>query len=163
MFIVLTSLACLLAIMVSWLVVFTLFTSKSRINIGIAVAILIGFLSPSIIRICNNFCININRAIFVMGESGEVQLIAAPMKIPANYKGKGKDYCNKFTDGSGNPINVISYRDDGGYCGAYWNFYEKNAIFIPYKKLPNGKIKYWTAPELSIIDTSSGKINTSIN
>lgn len=84
-----------------------------------------------------------------MREAGEIQIADSPMLVPKSKN--SDDYCNQFTDQDGNPLNVISVRDDGTYCGSYFNFYKDKYLMIPYKILKNGKAEYWASPEFRII------------
>jgi hypothetical protein len=91
-----------------------------------------------------------------MSAPGEILLSVSPMKIPKNDK--SKSCCDQFTDENGHKLNIISSREDGEYCGIYWKFYEQKTIFVPYKKTPDGKIKYWAAPGTMIIGNAADRL-----
>lgn len=98
-----------------------------------------------------------DRLIFSNGSNGAVQLQYSALKIPKNSKDL-IGYCSKFTDQSSHPITEISIQGkDEFYCGL--NYYRPDEKFLyPYKKMENGDILLWTAPEKRVICKSPCKI-----
>jgi hypothetical protein len=138
-----------LGLVITWLILFSLFTEKSPRALGLKLAVIVLMLWPVIAKISLDFYATISRQIFMMkGYNGEIQLSFSPMKIKLNKKG----YCGQFKDDKGNALKMTTIAEDGnGYCGEYWGREGNKVVFLPYRLLDNDTAIYWASPDLLIV------------
>ncbi|MBA2648617.1 MAG: hypothetical protein H0U75_03280 [Legionella sp.] len=148
----------ILALILAWYAFYRLLVSRNKRAPKLKATIITLIFASLIFNVANNLYGRINRSIFSMNAGGEVALSSTPLKIPAN---QDAGYCNKFSDEHHQKITRISERQDGKYCGEFWNF-KTNDLKIPYKILNHSEILYWASPTLKII-APRPKTNDSLN
>lgn len=137
-----------IGLLLSGLAVFIILTASSRAVIALTVAAVMLLLSPIIIPTSYTLYATYSRLIFSLDQDGSILLAQSPFKMPMNAD---SSYCRQFRDTSNHVIEQVSQRDDGSYCGEFWQFYERKPLFIAYKKMNNNQLLYWASPQLQII------------
>lgn len=137
----------LLALVGAWLFFYHVLKSRNKMLPGIKATVITLLFASLIFRFSTDIYTNIDRGLFVFNKNGEVLLIDSPLRIPAN---KDATYCNQFTDQNKKPIQKISVRNDGKYCGEFWKFETDDNLVLPYKTINSNQILYWASPSLQI-------------
>lgn len=137
----------LLALAGAWLFFYNVLKSRNKILPGIKATVITLLFASLIFRFSADIYANIDRGWFALNKDGEVSLINSPLRIPAN---KDASYCNQFTDHNNKPIQKISVRNDGKYCGEFWKFDTNDNLKLPYKTINSNQTLYWASPSLQI-------------
>lgn len=142
----------LLALAGSWLLFYKILKSKNKSLPGTKATVITLLFAALIFRLATDAYAILDRAFFVFNDAGTVPLNASPLKIPLN---QDVSYCNQFTDQNNKPIQRVSERSDGRYCGVFWKFEKDNNLMIPYKITNSNQIIYWASPSLRIIRSNT--------
>ena len=147
----------ILALIASWIFFYQILKSKNKRIPKIKATIITLLFASFIMAASTDLYAKFNRFIFSLNESGEIPLSDSALKIPSN---QNDNYCSQFTDQNNKPIQIVSQRSDGRYCGAFWRFNIDSPLMVPYKIINSNTILYWASPSLKIIEiknTQSGK------
>ncbi len=138
----------ILILVASWIFFYKILKSRNKRLPGLKATLITLLFASIIFRISTDLYARVNRAYFKFNGQGEVALSVSPLKIPTN---QDSNYCNQFTDQNNNPIQKISERSDGKYCGEFWRFERDKNLMIPYKIINLNQILYWASPSLQIL------------
>ncbi len=135
----------ILALIASWVLFYKILKSRNKRLPGLKATLVTLLFAALIFRVATDIYGFGDRAFFSLNKQGEVKLSASPLRIPLN---QDRTYCNQFTDHNKKPIDKISERKDGNYCGEFWKF-DKEDLMLPYK-IEGSQVEFWASPSLRI-------------
>jgi hypothetical protein len=135
-------------LLVAWILFSKVIRAKTSTGHKIKVTLVVLLFASLIIQFSHDLYAYTLRSIFSFNQQGKIYLVDSPFKIPTN---QDREYCKQFKDQHGNPIEKISTRDDGRYCGEFWRFKTKEHLEVPYKTLDENHLIYWASPDLQIV------------
>ncbi|STY29162.1 Uncharacterised protein [Legionella wadsworthii] len=147
----------ILALIAAWIFFFKILKSRNRRLPRLKATIITLIFASLILRLSTDFYAKTDRFIFSLNAKGEIPLSASILKIPPN---QNANYCLQFTDHNHHKLQVISQRNDGQYCGEFWNFKKEPYLSLPYKIIDSKQILYWASPSLEIIAPRTGTEET---
>ena len=134
----------------TWWILYSIFTEKSHSKLGLKLGALVLLLSPVLGKFSYETYAALSRQIFLMNSNGEIRLDVSPLKIPQDKP--NDNYCNQFKNSDGNPLDIFSLGNDGNaYCGNFLGLYDQQPVYLPYKLINDKQAMYWASPELKII------------
>lgn len=137
-----------MGLLLTGLAAFFILSKSSRVVLALTISIIMLLLAPVIIPASYALYATYNRLIFSFYQDGTILLTQSPFKIPINA---APDYCAQFHTQNNKVIAHISKRDDGAYCGEFWQFYEPQTLVLPYQKVNDTQALYWASPQLKIV------------
>ncbi len=146
----------ILGLVLAWFFISKIIRAKTNTGRNIKVTIVVLLFASLIIKFSHDLYALTQRTIFSFHKLGDVALEESPFKIPAN---QDKRYCQQFTDQKGRPIETVSVREDGKYCGEYWRFKSKKTLLLPYITGPSNETIYWASPTLQIVVKSPNDVD----
>ncbi|MBA2655945.1 MAG: hypothetical protein H0U70_03060 [Tatlockia sp.] len=138
----------ILALIGSWILFFKLLKSRNKKFAGIKATLITLLFASLIFRFSTDLYALVNKTFFTFNKQGEIKLSESPLKIPIGQDGI---YCNQFTNQENKPLQKISERSDGRYCGEFWRFERDKNLMIPYKINNLNQVIYWASPSLRIV------------
>lgn len=142
----------ILALIAAWIFFYKILKSKNKSLPRLRATIITLLFASLIFQVSTNLYAKINRFIFSLNAAGEVPFSASVLKIPAQHNAS---YCSQFTDQNHKKLLIVSQREDGQYCGEFWQFKKDKYLMLPYKLINEKQILYWASPSLQIIGPRS--------
>ncbi|KTC66651.1 hypothetical protein Lade_1309 [Legionella adelaidensis] len=138
----------LVVLVLAWLFFSKVIKGKTTASRRVKAAIVVLLFATLLLRFSQDLYATISRALFSMKKQGDVELTTSPFSIPGN---QNNSYCRQFKNQYGEPIEVISTREDGRYCGDFWGFKTKQKLYLPYQNYDASHAIYWASPTLQIV------------
>lgn len=141
-----------------WYLAYKALTTKSKSTISMIVTLILIVFSFRLMSFVYDIYAEFDKMTFSKNMDGAIQLPYSPMRIPNTNK-MSADYCAKFKNEDSSPIKDYFVDSNNNlYCGL--NYYHPNSNYMyPFKKLKNGDVIFWAAPEKRIICKAPCKVS----
>lgn len=136
-----------------FIMIFKALTSRSKSSVSLLAIFILALFSREIASVTYSLYAKLDQLIFFSNQSGATTFAIIPMKIPDGMK-NAQTYCAQFKNQDGSSVSDYFIDENhNAYCGNSY-YHPDPHYFYPFKKLENGDVVYWTAPEKRIICTT---------